>query len=276
MKKIFPLVAASMLAVSCFNDVGYEASYTLAATFEGMDEVFEADSAVAIPSFSYGPVAFYNTVAASETVSAPDGSEGGWIISRSFYPIDILLGHIGTGDGSGNAGDDGGDSGDGTGTYTVDWQSKLTPYCVSDTTDASSRSGGTFLVFHDNSSSMPEHDMEFLQASVGTCTVSGCYLNTTAQVANHFKSDLDADSSDDYFIVKVTGSSDAGQTGSAEFVLADYRNGLDSLATDWFAADLSKLGSVRYVDFEIETSLSNPELRYFCMDNFVASIYVKQ
>ncbi|MBO8445760.1 MAG: DUF4465 domain-containing protein [Bacteroidetes bacterium] len=272
MKKIFPLIVTSMLVVSCFNGTGYEASYNMVATFDGMDEAFASDTAIAVPAFSYGPLAFYNAIQESETVSAPDETKGGWIISRSFYPIEILLNHI-------NGGSDTGDTGDGAETLATDWESKLTPYCASDTTDASRNVGdGTFVVFHD-CQSMPEHDVAFLQSSIGTCTLISLSVNTTADVARYFRTEA---APGDYLNVKVTGYLNGNSTGTVEYCLADYRSGsLDSLRTEWKTLNLSRLGNVQYVDFEIDAQLDNADaagrdLRYFCMDNLAASIYVKQ
>lgn len=269
MRKFLPLIVTPMLAVSCFNDVGYEASYNLYATFDGLETVFSdladgaaADTAAALPAFYFGPVAYYNSD--SEGSMPPDETKGGWIISQSHYPVDILLSHID----SGNSGD-GGDGG----TSGVDWESKLTPYCVSDTTDASGGSKDIFLVYHQVDGAMPDHDMEFMQASMGTCSAIMCAINTTAEVAKYFSRDAQAG---DYLNVKVTGYLNGNATGTVQYCLADYRSGsLDSLRTEWKTLDLSRLGSVQYVDFEIESNLSD-DLKYFCMDNFGASIHVKQ
>lgn len=281
MKKIFPLIVTAMFAVSCFNDVGYEASYTLYSTYDGTEQVFTdlaqgsaaADSAAAVSGFSFGPIAYYNTVS-QEGSMPPKLSDGGWIISTSNYPIDILLSHVN----SGNSGDggDGSDTGDGgTVSPSVDWQSKLTDYCVSDTTDAAGGSNGVFLVYNGNGAT-PEHDMEFLQSTIGTCTVSSCAINTTAKVAKYFKTEA---VQGDYFKVIVTGHLNGNSTGRVEYCLADYRSGnLDSLKTEWKTLNLSKLGNVQYVDFDIESVMTNASeaLKYFCMDNFIASIHVKQ
>ena len=62
-------------------------------------------------------------------------------------------------------------------------------------------------------------------------------------------------------------------------VLADRREGKNELVTDWKTVDISDLGSVQYIDFSIDARLSaaspDEDLMYFCMDNLVASVYIR-
>lgn len=260
MKKIILLSAISLLAVSCFKNTGYEASYTLYADFSTADTFFEqmgaVDSVLTVPSFSYGPVAFFNSTSDDENASAVNG---GWSISKKCLPLEILY------------------RGEG-GTIDPELEALMSPFAVSDTTDALPNKGKVaFLVFHEDQSSMPEHDMQFLQATVGTCSPSYAAFNTTIDVANYFKSQA---VEGDYFNVVITGYSGTSKTGSVEVCLADRRSGKNELVYDWKTVEISDLGAVEYIDFTIDCQMSaasqDKDYRYFCFDNFIASIYIKQ
>ncbi len=81
----------------------------------------------------------------------------------------------------------------------------------------------------------------------------------------------------DFFTLLVTGRDAQGQaTGSVAFDLADYRsadNGLDYIVWDWTWVDLSALGSVAALEFELSSSdvgqfgLNTPS--YFALDGLV-------
>lgn len=78
----------------------------------------------------------------------------------------------------------------------------------------------------------------------------------------------------DFFTLTITGRDTLGlATGSAIFDLADYRfadNALDYIVTDWTFVDLSGLGSVAALEFELDSSdqsfgfLNTPS--YFALD----------
>jgi hypothetical protein len=81
----------------------------------------------------------------------------------------------------------------------------------------------------------------------------------------------------DYLVLTITGR-DAGNavTASVEFALADYRFSdglLDYIVTDWTSVDLSALGSVAALEFELASSdesfgfLNTPS--YFALDDLV-------
>jgi hypothetical protein len=81
----------------------------------------------------------------------------------------------------------------------------------------------------------------------------------------------------DYFILTITGR-DAGDaiTGSVDFALADYRfadDQLDYIVMDWVFVDLSGLGSVAALEFELASSdvgqfgMNTPS--YFALDDLV-------
>lgn len=81
----------------------------------------------------------------------------------------------------------------------------------------------------------------------------------------------------DYFLLTITGRDAADAiTGSVEFALADYRdpnNALDYIVMDWVIVDLSGLGTVAALEFELASSdvgqfgMNTPA--YFALDDLV-------
>jgi hypothetical protein len=81
----------------------------------------------------------------------------------------------------------------------------------------------------------------------------------------------------DYFLLTITGRDPADAiTGSVEFALADYRfadNALDYIVMDWVLVDLSGLGTVAALEFELTSSdigqfgMNTPA--YFAVDELV-------
>lgn len=128
----------------------------------------------------------------------------------------------------------------------------------------------TFAVFHqnDDASLMPKNDAEFIYTKYGTCVMTGCYVNNTVMVADSVKANFQPG---DRLIVKATGWLNGQKTGDAEVTLADFSVQKDSIVSTWTPFDLSKLGSVQYVDFEVIST--RPEIPlYFCIDNLMASV----
>lgn len=259
MKKLILVSIVAMMAVSCFKNTGYETSYTLYADFSETESWFKEagvkDSVLIVDAFIYGPLTFLNA-ASSET--AGNDADGGWALSQKRMPADVLF------------------RGEG-GAIDPDLDALLSPYAVSDTTDAKPNGGKEiFLVFHEDEAGMPEHDIRFEQSSVGTCSPTFAFFNTTIEVAKYFRTKA---AEGDYFVVNVTGYSGSSQTGSVQVVLADRREGKNELVTDWKTVDISDLGSVQYIDFSIDARLSaastDEDLMYFCMDNLVASVYIR-
>ena len=234
----------AFLAASCLDDAGYEANYTLVANFDGAEKMIEeygdpADSTVAIPMFAFGPVGFYNSIEAEEDGTViTDGKEGGWHISQKRFPADALF--------------------DGNGDEIAEQIEKLTPYSVADT------AGKTTT-----------------ESAYGTCSPSYVYLNNTTAVARYFMTKGKAQEGD-YLKVKVTGYMGGQETSSKEFLLAEKTMdpSKDSLMLGWRALDISSLGSVQYVDFDIDAHFASAgpdeDLNWFCMDNFIASVHIKQ
>ena len=131
----------------------------------------------------------------------------------------------------------------------------------------------TYAVWYNNpdQSQMPLYDMEFGYQTVGTCAMSGCYVNNTTYVARKIK-ELFEDG--DKLMLIATGYDSAGdKTGKAEMVLAEYSALRDSVVYNWTPFNLSSLGAVTYVDFDIVSS--RPEIpECVCIDGVVANISI--
>ncbi|MBR6319750.1 MAG: DUF4465 domain-containing protein [Prevotella sp.] len=79
----------------------------------------------------------------------------------------------------------------------------------------------------------------------------------------------------DWFLLTVTGYDAEGQaTGTKEYYLADMRDDYGYIVNDWRYVDLSSLGKVSKIGFELTSSdngdwgMNTPA--YFCIDNFGA------
>ena len=118
---------------------------------------------------------------------------------------------------------------------------------------------------------MPAHDMEFIADEYGTCKVIGCYVNVplyvAAAAAKEFK-DGDA------LVLKATGYLDGKVTAEKSMDLITCANGKVDMLPKWTVFDLTALGDIRYVDFDVQSSNPNvPEV--FCMDNFGARVSIE-
>ena len=73
--------------------------------------------------------------------------------------------------------------------------------------------------------------------------------------------------------MKAKGTKFDGSVSEVSIVLAEYTEAKDSVMYNWTSFDLSKLGVVNFVDFEVEST--NPQVPgYFCLDGYLASISV--
>ncbi|MGN1211813.1 MAG: DUF4465 domain-containing protein [Candidatus Cryptobacteroides sp.] len=239
MKRFILAVIAAFLLTSCFKNSYSETTYPLCVTFEysNPSSLFESDSVYYATSFSFDVLCFNNKVADEKTF------QGGFALSIARDT-------------------------------TLNLQAN--PFSMY----ASSASYGseTCAIFRSNAnpSGMPEHAITFLGAENGTCTPTGCYICNTTEVATailHEDSPYKFKSGEDYYKLIATGYKDNIQTGKAEFYLADWRT-KDSLALGWQPFDLSALGVVDAVDFSIESTVEGIPSA-FCLDNFIASIYLK-
>ena len=131
----------------------------------------------------------------------------------------------------------------------------------------------TYMVFY-KSNEMPDSDIIFMNPTNGTCTMSACLVCNTAGVAEEVKEKFERG---DKLMLKATGYLGKKETSSAEIALADYtltdKSGAqkDSIVSTWTVFDLSKLGLVDEVRFEMD-SKGKDVSQYFCLDHLRANI----
>ena len=141
-----------------------------------------------------------------------------------------------------------------------------TPYRAADTTVAANN----YLVYYQSRDiyAMPEQDFIFTMPDYGTCVPLVCYVTNTTEVVKAVKEKFVPG---DKIILSATGYLDGQKTGVAEIVLAESSSVRDTVMTTWSKFDLSKLGAVDDIDFEIITSKAEVPA-YFCMDEFYTYI----
>ncbi len=228
MKKYIYILIVTFIVASCFKGSSYSSTYPSMASFEYYDITFGQDSLWVNTNdglgIPWGAVMFMHKL---------DGNEflGGFRLSALK----------GTGAVKGNN------------QYRV-------------LSGAGARGSSSYLVFYDNPSEdmMPVHDFMFSNIAYGSCTVAGCYVNNTVEVADSVLANF---SDNDRLVVTATGYMGSTVTGKAEFLLADK----DSLVKTWAPFNLSALGSVEYIDFKV-TSTHEDVPAYFCLDDFLMSI----
>ena len=132
-----------------------------------------------------------------------------------------------------------------------------------------SSSRNTYAVFTQNMdpSLMPEHDIVAPNYNYVTCTINYCWVNNTEKVYEAVKKNF---GSEDRLYLTATGYLDGVRTGTAEITLAKA----DSTMYNWTKFDLSALGMIDYVDFEVYTS-NRAVPTAFCMDEVSAHLSIQ-
>ena len=130
----------------------------------------------------------------------------------------------------------------------------------------------TYAVYYENPDPemMPEHDVEFTATEIAVCKMGYCYVNNTRYVAYKVSQCFE---NGDRLTLQATGYLNGAETAKVSMSLADFSAQKDSIVSTWTPFDLSKLGTVDKVDFEV-LSTKKEVPAYFCMDNFVASITI--
>lgn len=244
MKRILTFILAALSLSSCLDiDSGNRQQYTLIATYQYTGVSFTSDStfvnAKDTLGFSFDVLSFYHKLDPSLTQL-----DGGFLISCAEIPK------------SGNT------------DRLMNTYRALTPVGYS--------SGNIYTVYRQNpdKSLMPEYDVRFSPERADIvlknklCKISGCYLTNTVEVADYVKANF---KKGDKLVVKATGYLNGNKTGETEIALADFSEQKDSIVSIWTPFELTKLGSVDQVDFEITSTDPNVPT-YFCMDNMVAEI----
>lgn len=235
MKNYIFMLFAALCAVACFGDDNhsYSESFTLDSTFEydvdfGSDSLFFDTSPAS--GFGWQCLAFFHKCNPDTTAV-----EGGFILSRLK--------------GSGNDPENN--------RYRVNskaGKNGLPTYAV--------------FMYDEDAAMMPKHDVQFTYSANGTCTMIGCYVNNTMEVADSIRSRFQVG---DRLVLKASGYLNGAKTGDAQILLADYSAQKDSIVVNWTPFDLSKLGSIEYVEFEMESTREGVPT-CFCFDDMLAAV----
>ena len=282
MKRIFYLIVSLFIVASCFGDgPSYQKSYTLNVTFEYPDSyystIFTPDSLwfdkEAGAGIGYNDMAFFEKLNSSKTELL-----GGWMLSYQEMPSAKKVVDDEEEEGS-----------------EEDPDVKPEVLVVDKTyrayLDSTSTKRNTYVVFKETAN-MPDHDVQFMMAEYGTCVVESCTVTNTLEVAEAVAANFEKG---EKLIVKASGfisqrdengkiAKDANgkpllkQTGTAQISLAEFSAQKDSIVSKWTTFDLTALGSVEYIDFEVlvETDKEGMVIpNNFCMDNLVSSINIE-
>lgn len=238
MKRILFLFSLVFVVSSCdWANYTNKESFTLVATFEYPSETFRSDSTIFNTNhpegFGFNVLNFYHKL--------DDGKAnvlGGFLISGAQMPK----------------------SGNTDGLYNR-YRAYVAGY---------QPEGNTYAVYYQNpdASLMPEHGVAFATKEYGTCTMKECAVTNTVDVVDAVMANF---KKGDKMVLKATGYLDDKVTGEASISLAEYTEAKDSVMTTWSYFDLSKLGDVEFIEFEVTST--NPDVpTYFCMDQLTAAI----
>lgn len=246
MKKILILFIAAFAAASCLNGGSFKQSYTADITFEFTNDVYSQafkDSIYVMSTtdeaFYYGsyPVFFYQKQ-----------------LNGTFHG-GLLLSYL---------------KGEANGELTKE-EAANDAYRVHATTGATGSK--TYAVFYDNpvKDMMPKHSVEFGYKGLGTFSPYGCYVNNSTLVARKIKEHFQ---DGDKLVLKAIGTTASGAKTETSITLAEYSEAKDTVMYSWTAFQLSALGAVDYIDFEIESTC--PDVPgYVCIDGLLAGVAIE-
>lgn len=244
-KKLLLFFVVAFMTVSCLSDGGYTESRPILATFEyNMDysEVCGPDSLYVDTQYQVG-VGWEYLVFFQKVDKTTGDFEGGLILSHLKYPKSGVV------EGLSN-----------------------NKYRVYDKTQTLAN---TYLVF-EQTDKMPDNEMgfNFVQSSTssGTCIMKSCFVNNTVAVAQAVEQNFVVG---DRMTLKATGYLNGTKTDSAEIMLAERVSGRDSIVSKWTTFDLSKLGSVDKVDFELIIPEGKDVPATVCIDEVLTSVTVQ-
>ena len=239
MKRLFLILFSVLLVSSCFDDgSGMSQSYTLTANFQYSNVKFYPDSTffntTTPEGFGYDVLNFYHQLDPGKV-----RVDGGFLLSCLEMPL------------SGN---------------TAELENN-TYRCY--LKDQKKKFSNIYTVYYQSEEDafMPAHDIQFPFISQGTCTLNGCFITNTVEVADYIRENFETG---DRMTIKATGYNKGAKTGEAEFLLADFSAQKDSIVSKWTPFELEKLGSIEYVDFEV-ISTKEGAPTYFCMDELTFS-----
>lgn len=242
MKKVLIVLMAMVSAVACLGDYVHTESGQVCAEFEYLnmdyDKVFGADSLFydveqSQLGISWGQMLyFYHKIENNEF-------QGGFLLSYLGKP------QSGTEGLSNNE-------------YRVN--------CPAPKTGVN-----TYVVFYENpdKSKMPEKHMSFLLTEYGACVMQKCLVNNTVSVAQAVAKNFEQG---DKMLLRATGYLKGVKTNTAEITLAEYTSAKDSIVSSWTTFDLSALGSIDQINFDIIKPEGKEIPSTVCMDNVIANV----
>lgn len=243
MKNILYTLIALILAVSCIGGSEFNSSYQLAATFEYNDSVFGKDSLLYDTQYKLGLgwdyLSFYHKIDGSSSEF-----KGGFLVSALMMPE------------SGN---------------TADLVNNLYRANIKGQKPLKNK----YAVFC-QTADMPENHLEFMLKSTknlsGSCAMNNVLVTNTVAVENAVRKSFVAG---DQLILRATGYLSGVKTDSADIKLAEFTTSKDSVVTSWTLFDMTKLGIVDKVMFDIVAPDGKDVPLAVCMDNLVANIVIK-
>ncbi len=130
----------------------------------------------------------------------------------------------------------------------------------------------TYAVF-EQSEDMPDKDMGFLfepsNGVTGSCVMNYCFVNNTVAAAKAVEENFVLG---DKMMLKARGYLAGKETGVAEIMLAEKTTARDSIMSSWTFFDLSPLGSIDEVDFEIVLPEDRGVPATVCIDDVEVTI----
>lgn len=279
------LISASLLfaLTSCMKDTGYEASFTLVddGNYDNAAEIFkdgatyflfgEPEEGDLSAFISKGTTVYYSKVSSGSLL-------GGFALSRQHWTEPE------TDEGEDQEGEE---TESGTGEDTGSETQVPGEYSVYG--KSSGTTANTFFYFR-QTGNMPEHDITFASADAGTCTPSIIQVcNSAAAVRKIMGDDVSTFNLKGDYTLKVTGYLNGAKTKEATFLLAGKGKSKrpesenpqrDSIVTSWRTLDLSGLGNIDTIDFDLvfseeEDKTLMQDATDVCLDNFTASIFLK-
>ena len=244
MRKILSFIATAVLVGSCLGKSVYNDSYTSYATFEYANdykEMFGTDSLYFETTYKVG-FTWTNYLAFGHKVNEESSEfEGGFLLSYLSVPESGNTELLDNNDYRAN-------------------QTYIPPL------------KNTYLVFT-KTESIPEKHFWFnyIQGEIkGTCAPQFVRVNNTVEVINAIK---DSFQDGDAMILKATGYLEDKKTGESQMRLAEFSSAQkDSVVTNWTVFELSQLGIVDKIDFDIILPEGSDVPQSVCMDDFTANL----
>ena len=244
-KKLLLFFVVAATAVSCLGEGGYTESRSILATFEfNMDynEICGSDSLYVDTQYRVG-VGWDYLIFFQNVNEATGNFEGGLILSHLNYPASGVV------------------EGLANNKYRAN--------------DRNQKKDNTYLVL-EQTDNMPENDMGFnfvkSASASGTCIMTSGMVNNTVAAAQAIEEKFVVG---DRMTLRATGYLDGVKTDSAEIMLAEKLSNRDSIVYTWTVFDLSKLGSVDKVDFELDIPAGKDIPATVCIDNMLTSVTVQ-